>query len=660
MKKLIFIFCILCLVILTGCNSSVYTVEFIVDEEVIDTQQVKHGKAAVPPSDPEKEGYVFTGWDKDYKNVKENLKVNAIFEKEEYKVIFYDENDNILKEEIVKYKESANAPTAPEKEGYVFSRWDEDITSVTEDLEVYPKYEKIKYTVIFQNEDGSLIKETKVEHGENAINPSAPKKTGYTFIGWDKDYKNVTSDLVITAQYELTVFTITYIVDGEKVNLEPSSYTILSDASIDLPNVIEKEGFECLGWHQGNTRVVTFFSADAEDKVFELKYLELDKPLEIPSDMKYMFSGIKVVKNSVTGKDNYQPIFPAEYSASVTKFTWSSLNTDIVTVSAYSTLSPAASGYAIIRAELIDDPTIVIYGVVKVADGAVYISTIEEANKIVEYEVTFTDENGNVIDTQLVREGGEAKAPTPPTKDGYTFYGWSENHFNIKENITLEPTYIEGVSNFAGKTVSILSDSISTYKGYIPDGYKYFYPDPASKLTGYNDTWWMQTINKLGMKLLKNNSYAGSCVSSGTGDSATVNDGRLKELLFGTEKPDIILIFIGNNDCGSKYVSLNTFDSSYKIMIEKIQKLCPESELYILTLPTLVMFPEGEKEKYNDVIRKYANEFELPIIEMKDTFTDENVRDYLVDSAHPNKAGMDKFAADVIKGLLASKGITEQ
>ena len=56
---------------------------------------------------------------------------------------------------------------------------------------------------------------------------------------------------------------------------------------------IEKEGFECLGWYQGNTRVVTFFSADAENKVFELRYEELEKPLELPSDATMLFKNIK-------------------------------------------------------------------------------------------------------------------------------------------------------------------------------------------------------------------------------------------------------------------------------------------------------------------------------------------------------------------------------
>ena len=42
-----------------------------------------------------------------------------------------------------------------------------------------------------------------------------------------------------------------------------------------------------------------------------------------------------------------------------------------------------------------------------------------------------------------------------------------------------------------------------------------------------------------------------------------INDDRLKELLFGTEAPDIIIIFMGSNDCGSQYVKYDTFKNSY-------------------------------------------------------------------------------------------------
>ena len=661
MKKLLIAFCLLMLLVLTGCNDSVYTVNFIVEGEVVSTQQVKHGDDAVAPANPELEGATFKEWDKSYKNVKENLDINAVFEKEEFSVVFFDEDGNVLKQEIVKYNESATAPQAPEKEGHVFKEWSEDITCVKDNLEVTPVYEKQKFTVTFKDEDGTVLKEAVTEYGKTAAKPTNPSKHGYKFTGWDKDYKNVTSDLVVTATYELETYTITYkdeqgnIIEG----LTPSSYTINDDASLELPALIEKEGYECLGWYEGNTRVVTFFSADAENKVYVIKYKELEKPLELPSDCTFLFKNIKKVLHSSGTFYVYQPDFTGLTvpSTGATKWTWTSLNPDVVTISAYSSISIASSGFAIIKATYIDDPSIVGYAVVKATSEGVFISSIEEANTKVEYEVTFTDEDGNVIDTQKVEEGKTATLPTPPAKPGYTFYGWSEAHYGISSNITLEPTYIEGESDFVGKTVSILGDSISTYKGYVPDGYSCFYPYPTADLKDVNQTWWMQTINKLGMSLLKNNSYSGTCVSTGTGNNATTNDNRLKELLFGTQTPDIILIFMGSNDAGSQYVSLDTFNSSYKIMLDKIIALCPESEIFIITLPPSKLYTEANRVAYNEVIVKYAKQYNLPVVDMENAYNGQDVSNFLVDSAHQNLAGMTAVAEAVVKGMLKSKGI---
>ena len=393
-------------------------------------------------------------------------------EKIEYTVVFYDEDGNVLKEEKVEEGKAATAPVAPEKEGYTFTGWDEDVSVVMNDIETYPKYEVLKYTVIFKDEDGTVLKESLTEYGKTAINPSNPEKKGYKFTGWDKEYTNVKEDLVVTATYELQTYTITYKdEDGTVIEgLEPSSYTILSDASIELPEPPEKEGYECIGWHEDGVMLRTFFSSEAENKVFTLKYKELPKPMELPSDGTFMFKNINKIKHSTLDAYVYQPdLTGLGVQIGASNWEWSSLHPDIVTISQYSTITIASSGYAIIKAVNIANPSIIGYAVVKVTADGVFISSIEEANTKVEYEVTFTDENGNVIETQKVEEGKAANLPTPPAKEGYTFYGWSEDHFNITENITLEPTYIEGKSDFAGKTISILGDSGSTYKGYVPE-----------------------------------------------------------------------------------------------------------------------------------------------------------------------------------------------
>lgn len=59
-----------------------YTVTFVDwDGTVLKTQEVEEGSNATPPSNPSRDGYAFTGWDKSYTNVTSNLTVNALYEK---------------------------------------------------------------------------------------------------------------------------------------------------------------------------------------------------------------------------------------------------------------------------------------------------------------------------------------------------------------------------------------------------------------------------------------------------------------------------------------------------------------------------------------------------------------------------------------------------
>ena len=238
MKKIIFIFIFMFTLILVGCEKAIYKVEFIVNGEVVSTQDIESGKDAVAPSDPVLEGHIFKGWDKEYTKVKENLTVTAILEKEEFTVKFLDEDQNVVKEEKVKYQESATAPTLDLEEGYELTGWSADFSSVTEDLVLEPVVKKIKYTVTFIDEDGTVLKEVIVAHGNTASFGSDPKKAGYIFKGWDKDIKNVKSNMEVKAMFELATYTITYKdEDGNVIEgLSPSSYTILDDASLELPS----------------------------------------------------------------------------------------------------------------------------------------------------------------------------------------------------------------------------------------------------------------------------------------------------------------------------------------------------------------------------------------------------------------------------------------
>ena len=58
------------------------------------------------------------------------------------------------------------------------------------------------YTVTFKDWNGQILKTQTVTGGASATAPPNPTRDGYTFIGWDKGFTNVTSNLEVIAQYE--------------------------------------------------------------------------------------------------------------------------------------------------------------------------------------------------------------------------------------------------------------------------------------------------------------------------------------------------------------------------------------------------------------------------------------------------------------------------
>ena len=58
------------------------------------------------------------------------------------------------------------------------------------------------YTVTFKDWNGQILKTQTVTKGASATAPPNPTRDGYTFIGWDKGFTNVTSNLEVIAQYE--------------------------------------------------------------------------------------------------------------------------------------------------------------------------------------------------------------------------------------------------------------------------------------------------------------------------------------------------------------------------------------------------------------------------------------------------------------------------
>ena len=241
-----------------------------------------------------------------------------------------------------------------------------------------------------------------------------------------------------------------------------------------------------------------------------------------------------------------------------------------------------------------------------------------------------------------------------------------------------EPAVAVPVTSFAGKTVSILGDSISTYQGWIPEGYACFYPDPDNDIQDVSQTWWMQVIQNTGMRLLVNGSWSASTVC---GDSRAENSGagcssnRIVELMGNTGTvPDVILVYMGINDFFHS-IDLGSFSGTaayrtdhyiwdftegYELMLQKLQAIYPTSRIYCMTLlesnsweGTSVNANGNTVEDYNSRIRQVAAAHGISVIDLRNCGIESyELGRYTSDGVHLNREGAAKIAAYVTNVLL--------
>ena len=257
--------------------------------------------------------------------------------------------------------------------------------------------------------------------------------------------------------------------------------------------------------------------------------------------------------------------------------------------------------------------------------------------------------------------------------------------------------------SFQGKTVSIMGDSISTFKGYVPEGpgYRWYYTEGRDGVETVDQTWWKRLIDQTGMTLCVNNSVSSSYCSTGvkSGVLASASDERIEGLTAedGT-KPDVIIVFMGTNDYGRGVITgrwnrdtasnpdrveSSSFSGAYAVMIDKIKTLYPQAKVYCCTIPYSSrtsshirpsdINPAGvTRSEWNDIIRRIASYYECEVIEFEHCGIDaENLPFYSGDDAvdddgieeegktgrglHPNARGHELLYLEALKHFMPEK-----
>lgn len=113
-------------------------------------------------------------------------------------VNFVDWDGSVLSSQTVAYGSSATAPGNPSRYGWTFERWDGNFNTVTENRTITAVYKRNVYTVAFLNEHGDVIgSKQKIEFESAATAPDYTAPEGYTFLGWDKEFDYIESNLTI-------------------------------------------------------------------------------------------------------------------------------------------------------------------------------------------------------------------------------------------------------------------------------------------------------------------------------------------------------------------------------------------------------------------------------------------------------------------------------
>ena len=257
---------------------------------------------------------------------------------------------------------------------------------------------------------------------------------------------------------------------------------------------------------------------------------------------------------------------------------------------------------------------------------------------------------------------------------------------------------------YEGLTVSVIGDSISTYKdisngaatettnstmtsntAWYSDGGK-----PSLKV-GLNDTWWMQTINAFSTSLLVNNSWSGSLILPNSSKTGAYNT-RAFQLHDDTgdnagEEPDIIFVYMGTNDVNVHSSNIGSIDDidfdniaalrekdpatltvleAYVIMIDNIRTTYENAEIYCLNvLECRTYYTNETKTKaladFNAGTAVIAEQLGAIYVDIcgGTGIGEDNMEEFIpiyddddtANNYHPNAAGMTLIADCVIKAI---------
>ena len=378
---------------------------------------------------------------------KKDTALTAEFLINKYVVTFYDEDGkSVIKQETLDYGSKILVPIAPVKEGFTFAGWgDVEECVPAHDVSYIAAYRRNVYKVTYKV-DGEVYATDSISYGDEIVMCEDPAKEGHTFSGWsDAPATMPAGDVVIEGSFAVNTYNVIYKVDGEEYKVVPVVY----GSEIVVIEAPIKEGHTFSGWSEAPATM------PAEDVVIEgtftvnnytVTYL-VDGEVYAAESVAYGTEIILIdapVKEGHTfsGWSEAPATMPANDVTIEGLFAVNTYNVIYKVDGEEYKVIPLAYGSEII---LIETP---------VKEGHTFSGWSEAPMTMpaedVVIEGTFTVNNytvtyfvdGEVYATETVAYGSAITLLEEPTKEGYTFSGWSEAPATMPaEDIVIEGSF---------------------------------------------------------------------------------------------------------------------------------------------------------------------------------------------------------------------------
>ena len=419
---------------------------------------------------PEKTGYEFSGWVFTKTEGGEEISApatmpaydvtaTATWTVKQYTITlrYVDDNNNEVIINTITQNYGTDIATQPDptRTGYTFAGWSETIpaTMPAENKIITAQWTVNPYTITFNTDGGSEIAAITQDYGTFVAEPAAPTKEGYTFAGWQPAVPQTmpAENITVTAQWTVNEYTINFNSDGGS---EVAAITANYGEAITAPADPTKEGYTFGGWFT--------------DSTFATAYTI---PATMPAIGANNHDSITLIAK--WNVNEYTITFNTDGGTEIAPIT-KNFGENIVKPA-----DPTKTGYTFAGWDTAIPDTMPAENL-----------TITAQWTVNQYTITFNSNGGTPVSAITADYGSALTAPADPTREGYTFGGWSPAFPSTMpaDNITLTAQW--GVDQY---TITFNTDGGSEIADITQDyGTAVTLPAAPTK-TGYTFQGWVFT-----------------------------------------------------------------------------------------------------------------------------------------------------------------------